>query len=95
MMLRLAFGRPWRQAGWRRAVNYRRRSLAEVAMFRYKNVIGRGLHVQTLPAQKTEAEVACKVLNIMTGLPPDRLTPAGKGEIRPPPDFCTKVDEIA
>ena len=35
-------------------------------MFRYKKVIGRGLHARTLPAQKTE--VACKVLNIMTGL---------------------------
>jgi hypothetical protein len=40
----------------------------EVAMFRYKKVIGRGLHARTLPAQKTEAKVACKMLNIMTGL---------------------------
>ena len=41
---------------------------AEVAMFRYKKVIGRGLHARTLPTQKTEAKVACKVINIMTGL---------------------------
>ena len=54
--------------GWQRAVNYGKRSLAEVAMFRYKKVIGRGLHARTLPTQKTEAKVACKVLNIMTGL---------------------------
>ena len=80
--------------GWQRAVNYGKRALAEVAMFRYKKVIGRGLHARTLPAQKTEAKVACKVINIMTGLrhagvPPGRLTVAGKGEIRPLPQFCT------
>ena len=47
-------------------VNYGKRSLAEVAMFRYKKVIGRSLHARSLPAQKTE--VACKVINIMTGI---------------------------
>jgi hypothetical protein len=40
----------------------------EVAMFRYKKVIGRSLHARTLPTQKTETKVACKVINIMTGL---------------------------
>jgi hypothetical protein len=54
--------------GWQRSVNYGKRSLAEVAMFRYKKVIGRSLHARSLPAQKTEAKAACKVLNIMTGL---------------------------
>ena len=54
--------------GWQRAVDYGKRSLAEVAMFRYKKVIGRGLHARTLPAQKTEAKVACKVINTMTSL---------------------------
>jgi len=54
--------------GWQRAVNYGKRSLAEVAMFRYKKVIGRGLHARTLPTQKTEAKVACKVINIVTAL---------------------------
>ena len=54
--------------GWQRAVDYGKRSLAEVAMFRYKQVIGRTLHARTLPTQKTEAKVACKVINIMTGL---------------------------
>jgi hypothetical protein len=52
--------------GWQRLVGYGRRSLGEVAMFRYKKVIGRGLHARTLPTQKTE--VACKVINIMTAL---------------------------
>jgi hypothetical protein len=54
--------------GWRRAVNYGKRSLVEVAMFRYKKVIGRGLHARSPPAQKTEAKVARKIINIMTGL---------------------------
>lgn len=54
--------------GWQRAVNYGKRSLAEVAMFRYKKLIGRDLHARSLPTQKTEAKVACKVINIMTGL---------------------------
>jgi hypothetical protein len=40
----------------------------EVTMFRYKKVIGRSLHARTPPIPKTEARVACKVLNIMTGL---------------------------
>jgi hypothetical protein len=50
------------------------RSLAEVAMFRYKKVIGRSLHARTLATQKTKARVACKVLNIMTrpGMPVSR-----------------------
>jgi hypothetical protein len=54
--------------GWQRLVGYGRRSLGEVAMFRYKMVIGRGLHAWTLPTQKTEAKVTCKVITIMTAL---------------------------
>ncbi len=54
--------------GWQRAVDYGKRSLAEVAMFRYKKLIGRGLHTRTLPTQKTEATFAYKVINIMTSL---------------------------
>ena len=52
--------------GWQKAVGYGRRSLGETAMFRYKTIIGRGLRARTLPAQKTEARVACSVLNRMT-----------------------------
>jgi transposase len=54
--------------GWQTAVGYGKRSLVEVAMLRYKTLIGRSLHARTLPTQKTEAKVACKVINIMTGL---------------------------
>jgi hypothetical protein len=54
--------------GWQKAVNYGRRSLGEVAMLRYKTVIGRRLYARTLPAQKTEAAVGCKVIDVMTRL---------------------------
>jgi hypothetical protein len=54
--------------GWQKAVGYGRRSLAETAVSRYKAIIGRGLRARTLPGQKTEARVACAVLNRMTGL---------------------------
>lgn len=66
--------------GWQRAVNYGKRSLAEVAMFRYKKVIGRGLHARTPPTQKTEAKIACKVINIISAC----RCPAGS------PDCCGK-----
>jgi hypothetical protein len=54
--------------GWQRAVGYGKRSLVEVAMLRQKVLIGRGLRARTLPAQKTEAAVGCRLLNVMTGL---------------------------
>jgi len=54
--------------GWRRAVQYGRRSLVEVAILRYKVLIGRSLRARTLPAQKIEAAIGCKVMNLMTSL---------------------------
>jgi len=54
--------------GWQRAVGYGRQSHAETAMFRYKATIGGSLRARTLPAQKTEAKVACSVLDRMTRL---------------------------
>ncbi|MCW2239533.1 IS5 family transposase [Azospirillum canadense] len=65
-----------RRLGWQRAVHYGRRSLAEVAMMRDKQLIGRSLRARCLPAQKVEAAVGCKVMNIMTrlGLPISRKT---------------------
>ena len=54
--------------GWQKAMGYGRRSLGETAMFRYKALIGPGLRARSLPAQKTEARVACSVLNRMTRL---------------------------
>jgi len=53
---------------WQKAVGYGRRSHAETAMFRYKVIIGSSLRAWVLPAQKTEAKVACSVLNRITSL---------------------------
>ncbi|CAO3357851.1 Transposase [Azospirillum palustre] len=43
-------------------------------MMRYKQVISRSLRAQTLPTQKVEAAVGCKVLKIMAtlGMPVSR-----------------------
>ena len=54
--------------GWQRAVGYGHRSLGEVAMLRYKTLIGRSLRARTLPARKVEAAIGCKVMNMMTSL---------------------------
>ncbi|QCG94854.1 IS5 family transposase [Azospirillum sp. TSA2s] len=54
--------------GWQRAIQYGRRSLVEVAMLRYKVLIGRSLRARTLPAQKAEARATCAVINRMTSL---------------------------
>jgi hypothetical protein len=54
--------------GWQRRSGYCRRSLVETAIFRYKTIIGRGLHARTLSNQKTETRIGCAVLNRMTSL---------------------------
>ena len=54
--------------GWQKAAGYGRQSHAETATFRYKAIIGSSLCARTLPAQKTEAKIACSVLNRMTHL---------------------------
>lgn len=58
----------YRVEDWQRAVRYGRRSLGEVAMMRYKQVISRSLRARTLRMQKVEAAVGCKSLNIMAAL---------------------------
>ena len=62
--------------GWQKAVNYGRRSLGEVAMMRYKTLIGRRLHARNLLTQKAKAAAGCKVINIMTrlGMPVSQRT---------------------
>jgi hypothetical protein len=54
--------------GWQKAVGYGKRALVEAAMFRYKTLIGSRLRTRTLPAQKSEARVACSLINRMTEL---------------------------
>src|SRR3954469_23413205 len=56
------------QRGWQKAVGYGKRALVETAMFRYKALIGPRLSARTLAAQKTEARIACSVINRVTQL---------------------------
>jgi hypothetical protein len=53
---------------WQRSSGYRHRSLAETAMYPYKTIIGRRLHAQILPNQRSEAKIPCDILNRMTRL---------------------------
>jgi hypothetical protein len=46
--------------GWQKAVNYGRRALGEVAMMRYKTLIGRRLYARTLTTQKAEAAAGAR-----------------------------------
>jgi Transposase DDE domain len=54
--------------GWQRRSGYNRRSLVETAVYRYKTIIGRRLRARTMPKQRTEAKIGCRLLNRMTSL---------------------------
>ena len=54
--------------GWQRRSGYNSRSLVGIGMYRYKTIVGRRLRARTLPNQRTEAKIDCKVLNRITGL---------------------------
>jgi hypothetical protein len=53
---------------WQKETGYGLRALVELAMLRYKTIIGPKLKARKLSQQKTEAAVSVRVLNIMTGL---------------------------
>jgi len=55
-------------------------------MFRYKKLIGRSLHSRTLPTQKTEAKVACKVVDIISACRCPAGSPDRRGKGRIPPE---------
>jgi hypothetical protein len=60
-------GRP----GWKKHVDYHRRSLAETCVFRFKTIFGGQLMARSPEGQVVEVLVKCKALNVMTrlGLP--------------------------
>ena len=67
-----------RQVGrkqWKQDIGYHRRSLAETAMYRIKQLFGSQLACRSLPHQITEARIRCKAFNIMTqlGMPQSAL----------------------
>jgi hypothetical protein len=51
---------------WAHDSGYTRRSLVETAMCRYKAIVGGSMRSRTMPSQKTEAALACAILNRMT-----------------------------
>lgn len=50
---------------WQATTGYGKRSLVETAIGRYKNLIGRRLQARSFPAQQTEVDIGCIVLNRM------------------------------
>ena len=56
------------QRRWKKEAGYHRQARVENAFFRYKSIIGGGLHARSLGGRVTEAVIACNVLNQMTEL---------------------------
>ncbi len=65
-------GRP----AWECHVGFGRRLVVENAMYRCKTIIGRRMRARGHGAQKTEADIGCKILNRMSqlGLPQGRVS---------------------
>ena len=55
-------------AGWKQAVGYHRRSIAENGMYRLKQLFGPGLAPRIFEAQVTEVHARVAALNVMTYL---------------------------
>ena len=54
--------------GWQKETDYGKRSYIELAIQRYKNIIGNCMKARALPQQKTEAWISASALNVMTNL---------------------------
>lgn len=63
---------------WKKLKGYHRRSLAETAMFRFKQLFGSKLTSRKLETQRAESRAKCEALNIMTrlGMPESELIAA-------------------
>lgn len=68
------------RAAWKRESGYHRRSLAETAMYRQKQIFGVGLGSRLWVSQRQEAFLRCVALNRMTrlGMPQSFPVPEGK-----------------
>ncbi|CDZ77267.1 hypothetical protein BN59_01549 [Legionella massiliensis] len=53
---------------WQKLNNYGLRSHVELAILRYKKIIGPDMKARVLPQQKTEGGIATRVLNRMISL---------------------------
>lgn len=52
---------------WKKEVGYHKRSLSEVAMFRYKTSIDNTLSARKFDNQVTEVKIGCHILNVFNG----------------------------
>jgi hypothetical protein len=53
---------------WQKITGYNMRNYVELAVQRYKRIVGNTMKARALPQQKTEAWVSASALNIMTNL---------------------------
>ncbi len=53
---------------WQRARCYGQRNYSELAIQRYKRILGREMDARKMPNQKQEFMIGCGVLNKMTNL---------------------------
>ena len=53
---------------WKKESGYHQQARVENAFFRYKSIIGDRVRARGERRQKTEAAIACNILNRMTGL---------------------------
>ena len=51
--------------GWQKRRNYARRNNSELAIQRYKRILGNRLHSREFERQKQEAVIGCSILNKM------------------------------
>ena len=49
---------------WKKEIGYHKRSLAEVAMFRYKGIVGSNLSARKFDNQVSEVKIGCHILNV-------------------------------
>lgn len=52
---------------WKKEVGYHKRSLAELAMFRYKGIISNTLSARKFENQVSEVKIGCHILNVFRG----------------------------
>jgi len=53
---------------WQSVRKYGRRNYSELAIQRYKKILGNKLHARELSRQKNEGMIGCGILNKMTGI---------------------------
>ena len=60
---------------WKQETGYHKRSIGEVAMYRYKTILGDKILARTFQNQQAEVRIGCLILNKMTklGMPISRL----------------------